>query len=334
MDQELQQAVRIQRCPDKRQRQLQNLAGGAKRRIMLEPHPWQADASQRVVQNDAVLIGDDNRSFGVLFGAEQFGDGLCREVSGPSPNDDQRTVLLQLRGLVAGQQRLQLAEVRVRKGRRPGLCDWFGLQALGKLTPGQRQIVRVIEQRQRFDLRTTRRQKIENAPKPLPQTRRQALASQRLDGCHVHQSRRDRALERAIPTVQVPVLPPIEQQPRDADRIDIEGGVVEATEVVALRQTFAVERNLLRWMQRWVRKAQIALDQAQKPPRSHRDFANSRSRRHRIETVARPAKTYTHGRACYSECSILRAWGERKVVPPHRARPALATFPFCKGATA
>ena len=60
MNKELQQAVRVKRLPEQRQGQLQHLAGGAKRRVVLESGTRQANALEGVIEHDAVATGDDD----------------------------------------------------------------------------------------------------------------------------------------------------------------------------------------------------------------------------------------------------------------------------------
>ena len=60
VNQELQQPVRIQRLPDQREGELQHLARGAKRRVVLETGPGQADPRKRIVEDDPVPAGHDD----------------------------------------------------------------------------------------------------------------------------------------------------------------------------------------------------------------------------------------------------------------------------------
>jgi hypothetical protein len=63
MDQKLQQQIRTDRAPDERERELQHLRHRAKPRVVLEAGAWEPGAFERVVENDAVVLRDDERVF-------------------------------------------------------------------------------------------------------------------------------------------------------------------------------------------------------------------------------------------------------------------------------
>ena len=136
MDEELQQAVRIQRFPDQRQGQLQHLAGGAEGRVVLEPGARQTDALEGVVEDDAVAAGDDDGA-PIPALAHDFGNRLRGDVPGQRPNNHQRAVAAQGLRRIAEQQRLQLAEIGLRRRRRRGLGKRLTAQTLRQLPPKQ-----------------------------------------------------------------------------------------------------------------------------------------------------------------------------------------------------
>ena len=65
MDKELQQSMRIQGLPNQRQGELQHLARGAERGVVLEARTGHADALEGVVQDDAVVGGDGHGLGGI-----------------------------------------------------------------------------------------------------------------------------------------------------------------------------------------------------------------------------------------------------------------------------
>ena len=142
VNQKLQQAVRVQRLPDQREGELQHLVRGPKRRIVLETGPRKADALQRIVQNDAVAARHDNGLRRIVDLAQHLRRGLGGHVPRECPDNDQGAVAAERSCLVAGQQRLELAEIRIprcatRTSRGRGAVEAF------KYTPPKgRQVVR------------------------------------------------------------------------------------------------------------------------------------------------------------------------------------------------
>ena len=94
----------------------------------------------------------------------------------------------------------------------------------------------------------------------------------------------------------MPLPPPIQERSRRPYRIDHEGTVVEARQVVALGQALAVRRHVFGGMRRHRRNAKVALQQPQHPARANRGLAHG-GLGTEIETVRVQAESHMHGRA-------------------------------------
>ena len=62
MKQELEHPVRVYRLPHQCERELEYLRGSSKTSVSLEPAPRQSSALKRVVENDAIVLGDQERA--------------------------------------------------------------------------------------------------------------------------------------------------------------------------------------------------------------------------------------------------------------------------------
>ena len=77
-------------------------------------------------------------------------------------------------------------------------------------------------------------QQAKDGSQTLAHAGRHALGGQGLHRRHVAQATVSVDGEAPVPSVQVPLLPPVVQRPRDAHRVDAEGTVVEPHPIVAL----------------------------------------------------------------------------------------------------
>ena len=90
------------------------------------------------------------------------------------------------------------------------------------------------------------------------------------------------------------MLPPAVQRPRHADRIDVEGPVVEPNPVVAFGQAFAVRGDGLGGVRRHRCDAKIALEKTEETLRTNRDFADGRAQQGRLQDIPVQAESNTH----------------------------------------
>ena len=81
MEQELEHAVRIHWRPHECVTELQHLGGPSEWGVIPEPAPRQSHPLERVVEDDSVALGHEQRVRALPGGQKKLGDGLRREVS-------------------------------------------------------------------------------------------------------------------------------------------------------------------------------------------------------------------------------------------------------------
>ena len=136
---------------------------------------------------------------------------------------------------------------------------------------------------------------------------RQAILGQRLDCGHVGEPRlavagRGKA---AVPAVQMPLGPPLEQRAGGGDGVHRERSVIEAREVIAGRQALAVQAKFLGRMRCWPGDAEIALEQPEQAAGANRDGTDGGVAPARVQAIAMDPKTYMHGRSSYARESLI-----------------------------
>ena len=87
--------MRVHRRPHEREAELEHLRGGPEPRVIAETAPRQPGALERVVEDDAVALGDQQRLRALPGGEQELGDRVRREVPRRRPHDDQRPVAVE-----------------------------------------------------------------------------------------------------------------------------------------------------------------------------------------------------------------------------------------------
>ena len=201
--------MRIQGLPDQRQGQLEHLGDAPERRVVLESRPWQADALERVVENDAVAVGHDDGAAAVRERAHDLRRRLRRNVPRERADDDQRAVCPQFLHVAVEKQCLQLAEIR--SGRCPGglVGDRSAVEVPDEPAPHQRQVVDVVQQLYLVQLHALRFEPFQDRPQTLSDASGDERGGKRLHRRHVVEPLARSGRKPPVPALQVPLVSPV-----------------------------------------------------------------------------------------------------------------------------